>query len=347
MTTIKVDIIGAGFGGLSAAISIKEIAPTIDVIIHEKYSQIGYNPDGRRCGEAHNLKGEWTKWKPTHKSIFNTITKGELFSGDAKLCFHEKKDTAFILNRPEFLSELGKKAEQLGVRIQTDDPIDSISNLDGTYIIDASGSRNQFKRELGLKRGLNGISYQETIQDPNHFIPDTIQIFWLEQNGYYWIFPRNPENKEINVGIGFFGRKKKNLQKHLEKFKKDQGIKGEVTYVTGGIIPFGLQRPFKYKNILFVGDTAVGTFPLSGQGIYRALISGDIAGKCIAKGFPERYPSMIDHAFISREEVIGKTFLLIIEMLKRVNPCIILKIAPILFNISNSVSRYSQHIKRK
>ena len=53
-----------------------------------------------------------------------------------------------------------------------------------------------------------------------------------------------------------------------------------------------------YKNILFVGDAGVGVFLINGQGIYRALLSGDIAGKCIACGKAERYPRIIYKEFL-------------------------------------------------
>ena len=55
MITIKVDIIGGGIAGLSSAISLKENDKTIKVVIHEKNNKIGYNYEGRRCGEAHSI----------------------------------------------------------------------------------------------------------------------------------------------------------------------------------------------------------------------------------------------------------------------------------------------------
>jgi flavin-dependent dehydrogenase len=271
------------------------------------------------------------------------ITKGEVFIGDKKIVNYERENQGFILNRPEFLVELGKQAEDLGTIIRTDHPIQSINQLSADVIIDASGSRNQFKKELGIKRRSYGLSYQETLRNSNHYIPDTIQIFWSKKNGYYWIFPRDPNYKEINIGLGFFGRTQENLKELLQVFKQENGIIGDVDYVTGGIIPFGLQRPVKYKNILFVGDTAVGTFPLSGQGIFRALISGDIAGECIVNDKINHYPRIIRKEFISREEVVAQTFLTVIEVVKRINQNLVFKMVPPLFQVSNSIDRYALH----
>lgn len=323
MIKIKVDIVGGSFGGLSAAISLKEVNKSIDVIVHEKHKIIGYNHDGRRCGEAHTVESQWKKWKPIGKSVFNKISKGEVFIGNKKHVFHRKPDIGFMLNRQEFICQLARDAEKLEVNIQIDDKIKTVNELDGNYIIDASGCPSSIKRELGFNRGVKGNTYQQTIEYSNCFIPDTLKIFFTGSFGYYWIFPRDPLKKEVNVGIGFFGRFNYNVKDMLEKFKEEQKIKGTVNYVLGGLIPIGLQRPLMYKNILFVGDASVGTFPLSGQGIYRALLSGDIAGKCIASGQAKKYPHIINKEFI-KWDVIGKIFNKSNTVLVKVNPKLVL-----------------------
>ena len=109
----------------------------------------------------------------------------------------------------------------------------------------------------------------------------------------------------------------------LEIFKEEQKIEGKINYVTGGLIPIGIQRPLRYKNILFVGDAGVGAYPLSGQGIYRALISGDQAGKFLARGNPKKYAHMMNKIFI-RWDLICKTFFRINFLFKKINPKLIL-----------------------
>ncbi|MCK4365223.1 MAG: NAD(P)/FAD-dependent oxidoreductase [Thermoplasmatales archaeon] len=227
--------------------------------------------------------------------------------------------TAFVLNRQEFINQLGKNAEKLGVELCTDDKIKSTNDLDGDYIIDASGCPSSIKREIGIDKGIKAVSFQQTIENSNCFKPNEAVVKFDGRYGYFWIFPRNPEKKELNVGVGFIKDFGYNLKEFLEIFKKEYNITGNVNYVTGGLIPVGLQRPFKYKNILFVGDAGVGTFPFSGQGIYRALLSGDIAGKCISKGKAKKYPHMINQAFI-KWEIVGKTFITFNLAFRRINP---------------------------
>jgi flavin-dependent dehydrogenase len=317
--TIKVDIIGGGLSGLSTAISLKENDAAIEVVVHEKYKEIGYNHDGRRCGEAHTFERDWMKWKPTGKSIYNTILNGKVVIGKKNYRVKRPPNAAFILNRQEFICQLARDAEKRGAVLQTNDKIISADELDSDFIVDASGCPSSIKRDLDLGSGFVGRTFQQTLEKANCFVAHTMKIIFSPILGYFWIFPRNPEKKEVNVGVGTLGDFGYNLRDILESFKKEYQITGTVNYVVGGLIPLGLQRPLIYKNILFVGDAGVGAFPFSGQGIYRALMSGDIAGFCIAKKQSKKYPSSIRRAFLPWD-LMGSTFIRMNLVFRKINP---------------------------
>lgn len=267
MICIKVDIVGGGLGGLSAAISLKEHDRAISVFLHEKYKTIGYNPEGRRCGEAYRIESLWNKWQPRKDVIFNEIKMLEGIIGEKRYEVAMDPGTYMILNRQAFIRQLADTAEDLGVEILTNDKVISVNDLDGKYIIDASGCPSTIKRELGLNKGIKGITYQQTLENSNYYTAGTVKIIFMGIAGFYWIFPRNPEKKEINVGLGIFGANDCKLKDLLESFKRDYGISGEINHVTGGLVPLGLQTPLKKNNILFVGDAGVGAFPVNGEGI--------------------------------------------------------------------------------
>jgi flavin-dependent dehydrogenase len=288
-------------------------------VVHEKYKEIGYNHEGRRCGEAHSVEREWKKWVPTGKSIYNTILNADVIIGKKHYFAQRPPNVAFILNRQEFICQLARDAEKRGVLLQTNDKIKSVHDLDCDVIVDGSGCPSTVKRELDLGTGFIGITYQETLENSNCFNGDTIQVLFASPFGYFWIFPRNPEKKEVNIGVGTFGDVGCNLREMLSSFKEERQITGTVNYVVGGLVPLGLQRPYLYRNILFVGDAGVGAFPFTGQGIYRALMSGDIAGRCIAENKIKKYPSIIRKEF-TQWNVIGTTFIRMNQVFRRINP---------------------------
>jgi flavin-dependent dehydrogenase len=300
---IRVDIVGGSLSGLSTAISLKEHDAGIDVVVHEKYNKIGYNHEGRRCGEAHDVEPEWEKWRPQPASAYNEILGADISIGTEKHHVDRPPGTAYMLNRQEFICQLARTAENLGVTIQTGDPIKSVGDLDADYIVDATGCPSAIRRDLGLPIRFFGTTYQQTLEQANCFRPNTLTVIFTPNVGYYWIFPRNPLKNEVNIGMGLLGNTGYSLKSLLESFKKERGITGVVNYTVGGLVPLGLQRPLRHGNILFVGDAGVGAFPLSGQGIYRALLSGDAAGACLARRQPNHYPLMMRRLFIKWDSI--------------------------------------------
>ena len=253
------------------------------------------------------------------------MSKAEVYIGKKKRIMSKENTKAFVLNRQEYIHQLGISAKDLGVQILTNDKIKSINDLNSDFIIDASGCPSAFKKELGLDKGIKGATYQQTLENSNSFVSDTIQVYYEDFGGYYWIFPRNPLKNEINLGLGSLKNYNYNLKGMLERFKEKHNIQGKINHVTGGLIPIGLQRPFRYKNILFVGDTGVGTYPLSGQGIYRALISGDVAGKLIATNKPKRYGHVMNKIFL-RWDLICKTIIFLNFPIRKINPKLLLNL---------------------
>jgi flavin-dependent dehydrogenase len=317
MVKTKVDIIGGSIAGLATAITIKKLNKKIDVNIYEKHKKIGYSPEGRRCGEGYFTEGKWKKFKPLETSIFNHIYRVETILENKKYIMEKKTGNSYMLNRPEYIAQLGREAEKIGANIFTNHKVKTIKELDGDFIIDASGCPSFAKRELKIKQNIIGKTYQQTLENTNFFYKNTLKVFFTEKIGYIWVFPRNPDKKEINLGIGVIGHKTKNLKQILNNFKEKNKIRGDINYTTGGLIPVGMQKPLKYENILFVGDTGAGTLPHTGEGIYRALLSGDLAAKCIVKNQINKYPYEIYRYFI-KWDIIGKLVIRSSSMLENV-----------------------------
>jgi flavin-dependent dehydrogenase len=305
---IHVDIVGGSFGGLSTAITIKRLNKNITVTVHEKHRQIGYNTEGRRCAEGYIWYPDLPDWGPPSDCVFTVIKKQEFVLGTTT--YHPPANpkllSMMIIDKQRFLAYLGHKAEELGVELRTHDAVASASDLDGTYIVDASGCPSTLRKDLGLTTGRTAKSYQQTIENANVFAADTSRLFYKNSVGYFWIFPRDTTKKEINFGVGVLDTRRGNPKELLLSFKQELGIQGNVNYVTGGLIPIGLQRPLRHENILFVGDAGVGTFTITGEGTPRAILSGIFAARCIVSEKPQRYPRMVKREFL-RWDLIGKT----------------------------------------
>lgn len=305
---MQVDIIGGGLSGLATAISLKQHASSIEVFVHEKHKKIGFNHDARKCGEAHCIESFSLKWKPPAETIASPVYHGISIAGKKTIKSDRTPDTAWILDRPKYIAYLGKQAKQLGVEFVLNDRIIDPFSLSADVIVDASGCPSIVKKRLGIHHRFVGIGYQETIEHCSAFKSFTPKLTFEQHGGYYWVFPRHPEKKEVNVGVAMLYKTDIKLPPLLKAFKEKENIKGLVNYTAGGLIPGGLQFPLRHKHIIFVGDAGVGTLPINGQGIYRALLSGDIAGKYIAQNDLRGYVHRIIRDFI-KMDIVGKSYL--------------------------------------
>jgi flavin-dependent dehydrogenase len=60
------------------------------------------------------------------------------------------------------------------------------------------------------------------------------------------------------------------------------------------------------KNWALVGDAAAWVDPLTGEGLFYAIRSGELLGKSLAEGCPEKYPAWVKAAFSAELEFASR-----------------------------------------
>ncbi len=119
-------------------------------------------------------------------------------------------------------------------------------------------------------------------------IPSANTDIWLSQEypgGYGWLFPKG---EVANVGLGAY-RELVNadlkapldrLHRHLTEARI---VGAKILARTGGAIPVGGLRPRLVEGrVVFIGDAAGLTHPITGAGIAAAVVSGERAGMAAA-----------------------------------------------------------------
>jgi menaquinone-9 beta-reductase len=112
--------------------------------------------------------------------------------------------------------------------------------------------------------------------------------------GYAWIFPSG--NGEYNVGCGQIhpedGGRQANLKEMLETFKREfplarELVRGQTECTTpkGAALRCALDgaMPSPQGGLLAIGETVGTTFPFSGEGIGKAMESGEIAAEAVSE----------------------------------------------------------------
>jgi geranylgeranyl reductase family protein len=176
-------------------------------------------------------------------------------------------------------------------------------SLETDFCIVATGARNPL-RNVGTQ-----WTAADTMYALGYYVPseqDHIDIQFLSNlEGYIWVFPRCGH---LSVGICGKGEPAQALRARLERYMQEKGIayKGAAFY--GHMLP-ALETPgWKSNRVagdgwLAVGDAGGLVDPITGEGLYYAMRSGDLASQVAlndSHSFAEKaqaYRQLLRHEF--------------------------------------------------
>jgi len=167
------------------------------------------------------------------------------------------------------------------------------------FLVLAAGARNQLLPET------RALQRDELEMTQGYFVPqtsDSITIKFLPHfEGYIWSFPRCDH---LSVGIcGSMATHTSNeLRSHLHQFASAEKFATENAKFYSHVLPSPQVRTLSDravigKNWAMCGDAAAWVDPLTGEGLFYAMRSGELLGRSIAEGCPELYPSRVRASF--------------------------------------------------
>ncbi len=176
------------------------------------------------------------------------------------------------------------------------------------YLVVAAGARNQ------LLPGTRALQRNELEMTQGYFVPqtaDAITVKFLPQfEGYIWSFPRCDH---LSVGIcgSMASHTSAELKAHLAEFIATHGIPTENAKFYSHVLPSPREVTFAERSVMgknwaMVGDAAAWVDPLTGEGLFYAIRSGELLGKSLAAGCPEKYLAWAKAAFSSELEFAAR-----------------------------------------
>ena len=161
--------------------------------------------------------------------------------------------------------------------------------VEARVVIGADGPHSRVARRVGLANTHALPSLQvrlPLLKEMSH-----THIYFDEDitAGYAWLFPKG---KVANVGLGMLRRPRApGLRQTLRRVVRQLSLLGlvkeEPLSSTGGWIPAGPPRPCVAGNCMLVGDAAGHTHPITGGGIFQAVMGGQMAGRWAARAVKE------------------------------------------------------------
>ncbi len=253
-----------------------------------------------------------------------------------KLELIESKPFVAMIIRRKFDHGLLKLAEDSGtnvyegkkvvdIKISEDTAkvfLDNGSIIDTEFVIGADGVWSTIAKKTGLHDNNRGLAVcvlkeyklDEATVDKYFGNNRCGHLYTRFKNivGYGWIFPKK---EHLNIGIGSIIKSsddsniKVNLidlfNNFIDTLKKQKmvPIDLETDGVKGGALPiYPLDKTYSNRVIL-IGDAAGVINPLTGEGIYYAMSSGEIGANVISKALESENTS---EAFISKYQTYWK-----------------------------------------
>ncbi len=162
---------------------------------------------------------------------------------------------------------------------------------DADFCIVATGARNPL-RNVGTE-----LRPEDTMSALGYYIPgeqSRIDIQFLPGlEGYIWVFPRCGH---LSVGICGKGEPASTLRKRLELYLSERGIPWKGASFYSHLLPSLDTASWRKNRVagegwMAVGDAAGLVDPVTGEGLYYAIRSADLAARSLLaeiSGVPER-----------------------------------------------------------
>jgi flavin-dependent dehydrogenase len=167
------------------------------------------------------------------------------------------------------------------------------------FVVLAAGARNQ------LLADSTPLGTQDLEMTLGYFVPteeDVLKVKFLKEfEGYLWSFPR-ADHLSVGICARMGQATSQQLRRHLDAFVVEEKIPTAGAQLYSHVLPCPQAKTIRGRRIVgrnwaMAGDAAATVDPITGEGLYYALRSGDLLAQTLAAGVPEEYPERLRAAF--------------------------------------------------
>jgi len=366
-------ITGAGPAGSTTAYLLAKNGIKTLIIDKENF------PRSKLCGGL--LSGKTINIiKRIYDKTDGTLLKKELFSYSSnnykiffktKLIVDEdmKKGSLFFVDRKNFDYFLLNEAREIGAEVLMEEEVNEVdfannliitskgNAIHGKFIIGADGVYSLIRKKVFMFQAEDNKSWTKNLAialqlevpcselkkgSIIHSICNSTSLFFdFIKYGYSWVFP----NKDfIKIGLGGLQNKNKlDIFTLLSRFMSFLGVEPAlIKSVKGYSVPLGnyLSEPIK-KGFILIGDAAGFVDPLTGEGIYYALKSAELASNCILEIMKNGSERTLEDLYLTslRKEIFPE-----FESALELRNIVFEKLKYIPVNLSTSILKQHNHV---
>ena len=294
MTIYDSIVIGGGPAGSSAAYTMARAG--LKVLLLEKETMPRYKCCGggipRKVGEILDFDFSICRDAPARGIVFSWLSK-ETHSriGEELL--------GWVVKREIFDQLLLEQARSAGARVEEGCKFIDLKEgrdilhvtttggeFSGRTLIGADGAGSAVARRIGLTgHSRPGFALETRIEIPDSILEERRENLYFDLGGipagYGWIFPLKDS---LNVGVATRRSSFRGLRTCLRDYLHREGLEeyNDNSNIRGGTLAFRLRPSGLVKgHCCLIGDAAGLTDRLTGEGIYPAILSGQLAGESV------------------------------------------------------------------
>jgi geranylgeranyl reductase family protein len=283
----RVAILGGGPAGAFAAEQLASAG--LDVLVFDE--KLAWE---KPCGGGLTYKA-YSQYpflieNSTPKRLITETTLAAAHGGEVSL---KLDDPLLIYSRLDLNRMLLERAERAGAQIEKARVLEmsrygrgwqlrtSSGMVDADFCIVATGARNALA-EVGTE-----LTAEDTMPALGYYVPgdqNRIDIQFLPRlEGYIWVFPRCGH---LSVGICGKGEPASSLRKRLEQYLTGRGIAWKGAAFYSHLLPSLSAASWEKNRVagegwMAVGDAAGLVDPVTGEGLYYAIRSADLAVRAL------------------------------------------------------------------
>jgi geranylgeranyl reductase family protein len=299
-------VVGAGPAGSTAAFRLSRAGARVLLVDREHF------PRDKPCGGGLTYRAVRELPVPVDTVVEDVVDRVEL-GFDFGRRFERSSDGPLILmtQRRRLDAHLAEQAAAAGADFRDGvrakelelGPGGVTVRFDGSaaaapVVIGADGVNGLTVRALGLlEMRRHGVALEGNApyEDERRFRGRALVDLGAVPGGYAWAFPKGDH---VNVGVGGWEREGPRLREHLARACAGYAVPPErLSNLRGYRLPMRGpgERPVRGR-VLAVGDAAGLVDPLSGDGIYEALVSARLAAEAALDVLAGRSPDLEPYA---------------------------------------------------